>query len=113
MKLHPEVAYEGVGVALPGRADALSQRSVSAPNLGWRDLDLKTPLERATGWPVVVGEVTYGWDRVGPIGVDVVKRRSFTQAVTRILPVDPEAQPRLRGPIALVLQKHFGASFIA
>ena len=52
MKTHPEISYEGVGVALPGRADALSQRLVFAPNLGWRDLDLKTPLEQTTGLPV-------------------------------------------------------------
>jgi hypothetical protein len=27
---------------------------------------------------------------------------------TRIVPTDPETQPRLRGTIALVLQKHLG-----
>ena len=58
---------------------------------------------------VVVGEVTRAWDKVGPIVAEAVKRRSFTHAATRILPTDPEAQPRLRGTIALVLQKHFGA----
>jgi hypothetical protein len=42
-----------------------------------------------------------------------VKRRAFTHAITRILPTDPEAQPRLRGTIALVLQNHFGAPLIA
>jgi predicted NBD/HSP70 family sugar kinase len=62
---------------------------------------------------VVVGEVTRAWATVGPIVADTVKRRSFTHATTRILPTDPEAQPRLRGTIALVLQKHFGAPTIA
>jgi predicted NBD/HSP70 family sugar kinase len=52
MKSHPDITYEGIGVALPGRADLLSQRLIFAPNLGWRDLDIKTPLERATGLPV-------------------------------------------------------------
>jgi predicted NBD/HSP70 family sugar kinase len=62
---------------------------------------------------VVVGEVTRAWERVGPIVDETVKRFSFTGATTRILPTNPEAQPRLRGTIALVLQKHFGAPFIA
>jgi len=62
---------------------------------------------------VVVGEITRIWDRVGPIVDSVVKSRSFTHASTRILPTNPEAQPRLRGTIALVLQHHFGAPFIA
>jgi len=62
---------------------------------------------------VVVGEVTRAWDKVGPVVAEAVKRRSFTHAVTRILPTDPEAQPRLRGTIALVLQNHFGAPLTA
>jgi len=62
---------------------------------------------------VVVGEVTRAWDEVGPVVAEAVKRRSLTHAVTRILPTDPEAQPRLRGTIALVLQKHFAAPLIA
>jgi predicted NBD/HSP70 family sugar kinase len=62
---------------------------------------------------VVVGEVTRVWDRVDPIVADVVKGRSFTHAATRILPTNPEAQPRLQGTIALVLQKHFSAPSIA
>lgn len=52
MKAHPEIACEGIGVALPGRVDASSQRLVFAPNLGWRNLDIKTPLEQVTGLPV-------------------------------------------------------------
>ena len=62
---------------------------------------------------VVVGELTRAWDRVGPIITDAVKRRQFAHATTRIVPTDPEAQPRLRGTIALVLQNHFGAPSIA
>ena len=62
---------------------------------------------------VVVGEVTRMWNRIGPIIEGVVKSRSFTHARTRIVPADPAAQPRLRGTIALVLQKHFGAPSVA
>lgn len=267
IKTHPEIAYEGIGLSLPGRVDLASQRLVFAPNLGWGEVDLKTPLEKATGLPVelenaanacalaeiwfgqhtqgvhnllaitvsegigsglilngqlvrgttgaagefghitivedgvecrcgnhgcwemyasnsaavryyaqatsrrrngavraarseavltfedvlrrvgqgdpkaneaiqqmahylgvgiallvtglapdvivVVGEVTGVWSQVGPIITEMVQRRSFTHATTRIVPTDPLAQPRLRGAIALILQKHFGAPSVA
>lgn len=267
MKIRPEISYEGIGVSLPGRVDLNSQRLVFAPNLAWKPIDLKTPLEEATGLPVelenaanacalaefwfgprregvrnlvavtvsegigtglilnhqlargstgmagefghitivdeglecgcgnrgcwevyasnsaairyytgsvspvrngkvatrslaaqpafddilrlaeqgdskavdaisqvarymgagiallvtglapdiivVVGEITRAWNLVGPIINDVVKSRSFTQAPTRIVPTDPTGDPRLRGTIALVLQKHFGAPSVA
>jgi predicted NBD/HSP70 family sugar kinase len=48
IKLHPEIYFEGVGVSIPGRVDSISKRIVFAPNLGWRDVDLQSPLERAT-----------------------------------------------------------------
>lgn len=266
IRAHPKSPYEGIGISLPGRIDASSQQLIFAPNLGWSGLDLKTPLERATGLPVelenaanacalaelwsgrhgedvshlvavtvsegigvgmimngqlvrgstgvagefghvtlqedgplcrcgnhgcwevmasnsaavryysqtasvrkgevgsksamatvpfgdllrlvqradfkadkaltemarhlgngiamlvtglapdvlvVVGEVTRAWDKVGPIVAETVKHRSLTHAATRILPTNPEMQPRLRGTVALVLQKHFGAPFVA
>jgi predicted NBD/HSP70 family sugar kinase len=62
---------------------------------------------------VVVGEVTRAWDRVGPIVTDAVKRHSFTHASTRIIASGPAPLPRLRGIIALMLQKRFGAPTIA
>ena len=264
MKERPQMAYEGIGVSLPGRVDLFSQKFVFAPNLGWHEEDLKERLESATGLPVdleneanacalsefwfgrhsdgvgnliavavsegigvgmilngqivrgpsglagefghvtinengpkcscgnrgcwevfasnsaavryyteaklskrngkshpeavttfedllqeaekgdlkalealdrmaqylgrgiamlvtglapniivVVGEVTRAWDRLGPIIADVVKQRSFTHTTTRIIASGPAPQPRLRGIIALVLQKHFGAPPIA
>jgi predicted NBD/HSP70 family sugar kinase len=51
---HPELTCEGIGVCLPGRVDLKTQRLVFAPNLGWEDTDLKTPLETATGLPVAL-----------------------------------------------------------
>lgn len=57
---------------------------------------------------VIVGEVTRAWERVGPMIHDTVAKRITTGMTTRILPTDPVTQPRLRGTIALVLQKHFG-----
>ncbi|MDQ3748728.1 MAG: ROK family protein [Acidobacteriota bacterium] len=49
IKLYPDVYFEGIGVSMPGRVDSISKKLVFAPNLGWRDVDLQTPLERATG----------------------------------------------------------------
>jgi predicted NBD/HSP70 family sugar kinase len=263
IKAHPEITYEGIGVSLPGRIDLATKRLVFAPNLGWRDLDLKTPIEKATGLPVelenaanacalaevwfgrhtdgvrnliavtvsegigcgvilngqlvrgstgltgefghvplaengpecscgnrgcweafasnsaavryytqatsrarglrtpesvptfddvvrlaeqgdprateaidqmaryiaagaallvtglapdvivVVGEVTRLWSRIGPAIEAMVRQRTFIHASTRIVPADPAAHPRLRGTIALVLEKHFGAPSVA
>jgi predicted NBD/HSP70 family sugar kinase len=56
---------------------------------------------------VLVGEVTSAWQRVGPIIDAVVKQRSITKLSTRILPTDARLQPRLRGAVALALQKYF------
>ena len=61
---------------------------------------------------VIVGEVTRAWQLVGPTIKETVKQHSFTRAETQIVPSDPITQPRLRGTIALVLLKHFGAPAI-
>ena len=265
IEARPELTCEGIGVSLPGRVDLTSKKLVFAPNLGWRDFDLKTPLEKATKLPVelenaanscalteicfgrraeglrnlvvvtvsegigcglilnhqlvqgstgtagefghaalvqdglecscgnrgcwemyasnsaavryysqasstsrgrrsntlektisfehllrlaeqgdgkavdalrqmanslgrgiaplvvglapdmivIVGEVTRAWHQVGPIIKETVRQHSFTRAETQIVPSDPITQPRLRGTIALVLLKHFGAPAIA
>ena len=62
---------------------------------------------------LVVGEVTRAWAKVGLRVTEAIKRRSpFTRTTTRVVPTDPEAKPRLRGAIALVLQQHFDAPAI-
>lgn len=43
---------EGIGISLPGRYDHGADRLVFAPNLGWRDVDLRGPITNATGLPV-------------------------------------------------------------
>ncbi len=269
METRPETTFEAIGVSLPGRVDRFTQKLVFAPNLGWRDVDLKGPLERATGLPVsvenaanacalselwsgpfagvqdliavtvsegigtgiiangqlvhgpsgaagefghfcldpegppckcgsrgcwevfasntaavraynqgirpgsnssprkrkgqavasvrdfndllsladrgdlmagevldgmgrylglglamlvnglapsvvsIVGEVTRAWNRIGPIVETVVRERARTHAVTRIVATDDTRQPRLRGTVALVLQKHFQPSMLS
>jgi predicted NBD/HSP70 family sugar kinase len=50
----PEVSFEGIGVTLPGCVDLARRQLAYSANLGWREVDLKTPLERATGLPVEV-----------------------------------------------------------
>jgi predicted NBD/HSP70 family sugar kinase len=54
VKSYPHIAFEGIGVALPGRVDLASGRLVFAPNLGWSGLELKRPLEQATALPVTL-----------------------------------------------------------
>jgi predicted NBD/HSP70 family sugar kinase len=59
---------------------------------------------------VVVGEFTRLWSRFGPI---IEGEIAAAVLVGKAPPVRPAADPRmsrLRGAVALVLQKHFGAS---
>jgi predicted NBD/HSP70 family sugar kinase len=52
MQSHPKLIFEGVGVSLPGRFDEATGRLIFAPNLKWREFDLKTSIEKATGLSV-------------------------------------------------------------
>jgi predicted NBD/HSP70 family sugar kinase len=54
LRAHPRITCEGIGITVPGGVDHLRHRLVSAPNLGWRDIDLKGPVERATGIAVEI-----------------------------------------------------------
>jgi predicted NBD/HSP70 family sugar kinase len=45
---------EGVGISLPGRFNPTTDRLVFAPNLKWRDVDLRGPIAKATGLEVVL-----------------------------------------------------------
>jgi predicted NBD/HSP70 family sugar kinase len=62
---------------------------------------------------VVVGEVTRAWGRVEPFVTKAVRRQLSPRSSIRIVAGNSELQPRLRGIIALVLQKHFAAPTIA
>jgi predicted NBD/HSP70 family sugar kinase len=62
---------------------------------------------------VIVGEITRAWDRVGPLVDEVLKRQALPQTQPRIVPTDYETQPRLRGAVTLVVQKHFGVPNVA
>jgi predicted NBD/HSP70 family sugar kinase len=52
---HPEVGQcLGVGVVVAGLVDPEQGRLRNAPTLGWRDIDIRAPLEAAVDLPVVV-----------------------------------------------------------
>jgi predicted NBD/HSP70 family sugar kinase len=55
----------------------------------------------------IVGEVTRVWDRIGPIIRKIISDRVHSHTETCIIPTNDILQPRLRGTVALVLQKHF------
>ena len=44
--------FEGAGVCLPGRVDVASGRLMVAPNLRWRDFDIREALSSMLGMPV-------------------------------------------------------------
>ena len=56
---------------------------------------------------VLVGEVTRAWNLIEGIINGVLQERSVTGAKPKIIPAGPEA--RLRGAVALVTHKYFGA----
>jgi len=62
---------------------------------------------------VIVGEITHVWGKVSPIVTNMVQRRASTHPAVKIIASNPASQPRLRGIVALVLQKHFWAPTIA
>jgi N-acetylglucosamine repressor len=45
---------EGVGLVVPGMVDATTGRVLNAPQLGWRNVDIRGPMEEALGIPVHV-----------------------------------------------------------
>jgi len=63
---------------------------------------------------VVIGEVTRSWKQIEPIIKNTLNERlPGSPVVTRIVPAEDNLQPRLRGSMALILQKHFGAPLTA
>jgi predicted NBD/HSP70 family sugar kinase len=106
-KKSPPVTFEDIlKLAEQGDLDALAALEKMAEYLGRGIVMLVTGL--APEMIVVVGEVTRAWDHVGPIINKVVNQRASTHASARIMTSGLVEQPRLRGIIALVLQKYFG-----
>ena len=47
-------ACEGIGVVVPGMVEHSTMRVLAAPTLGWRNVDLREPLQDAIGLPVLI-----------------------------------------------------------
>jgi predicted NBD/HSP70 family sugar kinase len=62
---------------------------------------------------IIVGDIAQVWGKVSPIVTDVVQRRSSTHASVKIKATGMASLPRLRGIVALVLQKYFGVPAVA
>ena len=45
---------EGIGLVVPGLVDRRTGRVLNAPQLGWRDVDLRGPIAAGTGLPVQI-----------------------------------------------------------
>jgi predicted NBD/HSP70 family sugar kinase/DNA-binding XRE family transcriptional regulator len=59
---------------------------------------------------IIIGDLTRSWARFGPIIEAEVQAQVLTGGCPpRLIPVHEDGMARLRGTIALVLQKHFGA----
>ena len=59
---------------------------------------------------VVVGELTRAWHRFGPIIESEVQDQVLPGGgVPRLIPAYEDGMARLRGTVALVMQKDFGA----
>jgi predicted NBD/HSP70 family sugar kinase len=58
---------------------------------------------------VVIGDLTRSWHRFGPVIQAEVQDQVLPGGVApRLIPVHEDGMARLRGTVALVLQKHFG-----
>jgi predicted NBD/HSP70 family sugar kinase len=59
---------------------------------------------------VIIGDLTRSWKRFGPVIEAEVHAQALPGACPpRLIPVHEDGMARLRGTIALVLEKHFGA----
>jgi predicted NBD/HSP70 family sugar kinase len=58
---------------------------------------------------VIIGDLTRSWHRFGPIIQAEVQAQGLSGGVApKLIPVHEDGMARLRGTVALVLQKHFG-----
>jgi len=55
----------------------------------------------------IVGDVTAQWNKVNPIMAEIIRNRVSTHAAVKIVPSVSQPPPRLKGSIALILQKYF------
>ena len=54
---HGDKSFDGIGISLPGRADARLEKLIFAPNLNWPVASIKSRIQRATGLRVEMDNV--------------------------------------------------------
>jgi predicted NBD/HSP70 family sugar kinase len=60
---------------------------------------------------VIIGDLTRSWHRFGPVIEAEVQAQGLSGGVApKLIPVHEDGMARLRGTVALVLQKHFGVT---
>jgi len=60
---------------------------------------------------VIIGDITRSWHRFGPVIQAEVQAQGLSGGVApKLIPVHEDGMARLRGTVALVLQKHFGVT---
>jgi predicted NBD/HSP70 family sugar kinase len=60
---------------------------------------------------LIIGDLTRSWHRFGPIIQAEVQAQGLSGGVApKLIPVHEDGMARLRGTVALVLQKHFGVT---
>lgn len=62
---------------------------------------------------VIIGEVTQAWERIAPLLHRALEQRCGFHRSPRLIAANEAGQPRLRGTIALILQRHFAAPRVA
>jgi predicted NBD/HSP70 family sugar kinase len=62
---------------------------------------------------ILIGEFTRAWDIFEPIIDSVIEKKSKAISQTKIVAAADVLQPRLRGAVALILQKHISAPLTA
>jgi predicted NBD/HSP70 family sugar kinase len=59
---------------------------------------------------LVIGDLTRSWDRLGPVIESELRAQVLPGGrAPQLTPVHEYGMARLRGTVAIVLQKHFGA----
>ena len=60
---------------------------------------------------VIIGDLTRSWHRFGPVIQAEIQAQGLSGGVApKLIPVHEDGMARLRGTVALVLQKHFGVT---
>jgi len=63
---------------------------------------------------IVIGDLTRSWQRFGPIIEAEVQAQVLPGgSVPQVIPAHEDGMARLRGTVALVLEKHFGDPHLA